>query len=176
MIASSEGIEYESWQIDLAACDTRKLQRQRDSRYKSRIDHVNKLHSNKSGSLVPTSRFHHIIETRSFKAASTPFEPIPSQPVHRQNARIARCLCLSPRSQFARAKGVLLFQMYMTCPRTISRPVVLTSQFQLCFVAMTAGTTMTTIRMMMPAIKQMRIFISFHHICFLTRLAPLLKP
>ena len=30
--------------------------------------------------------------------------------------------------------------------------------------------------MMMPTIMQMRIFMSFHHICFLTRFAPLLNP
>jgi hypothetical protein len=35
---------------------------------------------------------------------------------------------------------------------------------------------MTSSRMMIPTIKQMRIFMSFHHICFRTRLAPLLKP
>lgn len=31
-------------------------------------------------------------------------------------------------------------------------------------------------RMMMPTMRHMRIFISFHHICLRTRLAPLRKP
>lgn len=35
---------------------------------------------------------------------------------------------------------------------------------------------MTTSKMMMPAMRHMRIFISFHHICLRTRLAPLRKP
>ena len=39
-----------------------------------------------------------------------------------------------------------------------------------------AGTIITIRRMMMPTIKHMRIFMSFHHICFLTRFAPRRKP
>jgi hypothetical protein len=35
---------------------------------------------------------------------------------------------------------------------------------------------MTISRTMMPTIKHMRIFISFHHICFRTRFAPLRNP
>jgi hypothetical protein len=38
------------------------------------------------------------------------------------------------------------------------------------------GTIMTMSRMMMPTIRHMRIFMSFHHICLRTRLAPLRKP
>lgn len=38
------------------------------------------------------------------------------------------------------------------------------------------GTIMTTSSRMMPTIRHMRIFISFHHICLRTRLAPLRKP
>jgi hypothetical protein len=38
------------------------------------------------------------------------------------------------------------------------------------------GTIMTTSRMMMPTMRHMRIFMSFHHICLRTRLAPLRKP
>lgn len=38
------------------------------------------------------------------------------------------------------------------------------------------GTMMTINKRMMPAIKHMRIFMSFHHICFRTRFAPRLKP
>lgn len=39
-----------------------------------------------------------------------------------------------------------------------------------------AGITMMRMRMMMPAIRHILIFISFHHICFRTRLAPRRKP
>lgn len=35
---------------------------------------------------------------------------------------------------------------------------------------------MTTSRMMMPTMRHMRIFMSFHHICLRTRLAPFRKP
>jgi hypothetical protein len=35
---------------------------------------------------------------------------------------------------------------------------------------------MTMSRMMMPTMRHMRIFMSFHHICLRTRLAPLRKP
>ena len=38
------------------------------------------------------------------------------------------------------------------------------------------GTIMTTSRMMMPTMRHMRIFMSFHHICFRTRFAPRRKP
>jgi hypothetical protein len=38
------------------------------------------------------------------------------------------------------------------------------------------GTIMTMSKMMMPTIRHMRIFMSFHHICLRTRLAPLRKP
>lgn len=38
------------------------------------------------------------------------------------------------------------------------------------------GTMMMISRMMMPMIRHILIFISFHHICFLTLLAPRLKP
>lgn len=31
-------------------------------------------------------------------------------------------------------------------------------------------------KIMMPTIRHIRIFISFHHICFLTLFAPRLKP
>ncbi len=39
-----------------------------------------------------------------------------------------------------------------------------------------AGTIMTMRRTMIPTIKHMRIFMSFHHICFRTLFAPLRKP
>jgi hypothetical protein len=38
------------------------------------------------------------------------------------------------------------------------------------------GTMMTINRMMMPTMMQIRIFMSFHHICLRTRLAPRRKP
>jgi hypothetical protein len=38
------------------------------------------------------------------------------------------------------------------------------------------GTIMITSRMMMPTMRHMRIFMSFHHICLRTRLAPRRKP
>lgn len=38
------------------------------------------------------------------------------------------------------------------------------------------GTIMTMSKMMMPTIRQILIFMSFHHICFLTLLAPRLNP
>ena len=40
----------------------------------------------------------------------------------------------------------------------------------------TTGTMMITNRMMMPMTMHMRIFMSFHHIFFRTRLAPRRKP
>jgi len=43
-------------------------------------------------------------------------------------------------------------------------------------VATTAGTIITMRSTMIPTIKHMRIFISFHHICFRTLFAPLLNP
>lgn len=40
----------------------------------------------------------------------------------------------------------------------------------------TTGTIIIVNRMMIPITMHMRIFISFHHICFRTRLAPRRKP
>lgn len=42
--------------------------------------------------------------------------------------------------------------------------------------ALTIGTTMMTMRTAIPIAMMTRIFMSFHHICFLTRFAPRRNP
>ena len=71
--------------------------------------------------------------------------------------------------------GIWRKDVYFFCVATTSQALVLRACTQIAG-NLPEGTMMTTSRMMMPTIRHMRIFMSFHHICLRTRLAPLRKP
>jgi hypothetical protein len=101
---------------------------------------------------------------RSATRSHSPPSPMALRPL--PSARLLMCMV---RAIWHR--GVYLFFVATTACRLVTESVVEVRQGH-----SPEGTIMTTSRMMMPAMRHMRIFMSFHHICLRTRLAPLRKP